>query len=128
MAAGYGGRAWTLSQMAGPVPAPPPSGIACVCALLSLTLCNTWTIAHQAPLSLGFPRQKDRSGLSFPTLGDLPTQELNLSLCISALAERFFTTELPGGPLALQLWASDLVSLSLSFLLWKAGLITTVVM
>ena len=30
------------------------------------------TIAHQPPLSLGFPRQESWSGLPFPTLGDLP--------------------------------------------------------
>ena len=28
--------------------------------------------AHQAPLSMGFPRQEYRSGFSFPSLGDLP--------------------------------------------------------
>ena len=31
-----------------------------------------WTVAHQASLSMGFPRQKYWSGLPFPTLGDLP--------------------------------------------------------
>ena len=31
-----------------------------------------WTVAHQAPLSIGFPRQEYWSGLPFPTLGDLP--------------------------------------------------------
>ena len=31
-----------------------------------------WTIAHQAPLSMGFPRQEDCSGLPFPSPGDLP--------------------------------------------------------
>ena len=30
-----------------------------------------WTIAHQAPLSLGFPRQEYWSGLPFPSPGDL---------------------------------------------------------
>ena len=30
------------------------------------------TIAHQAPLSLGFPRQEYWSGLPFPSPGDLP--------------------------------------------------------
>ena len=27
-----------------------------------------WTVAHQAPLSMGFPRQEYWSGLSFPSL------------------------------------------------------------
>ena len=31
-----------------------------------------WTVAHQAPLSVGFPRQEDWSGLPFPPLGHLP--------------------------------------------------------
>ena len=31
-----------------------------------------WTVAHQAPLSMGFSRQEYWSGLPFPYLGDLP--------------------------------------------------------
>ena len=31
-----------------------------------------WTIAHQAPLSMGFTRQGYWSGLPFPSPGDLP--------------------------------------------------------
>ena len=31
-----------------------------------------WTVAHQAPLSMGFPRQEYQSVLSFPSPGDLP--------------------------------------------------------
>ena len=31
-----------------------------------------WAVAHQAPLSMGFPRQGYCSGLPFPTPGDLP--------------------------------------------------------
>jgi len=31
-----------------------------------------WTAAHQAHLSLGFPRQGDGSGLPFPSPADLP--------------------------------------------------------
>ena len=30
-----------------------------------------WTIALQAPLSMGFPRQEYQSGLPFPSPGDL---------------------------------------------------------
>ena len=33
---------------------------------------NLWTVAHQAPLSLGFSRQEYWSGLPFPSPGDLP--------------------------------------------------------
>ena len=31
-----------------------------------------WIVAYQAPLSMQFPRQEYRSGLSFPSPGDLP--------------------------------------------------------
>ena len=39
------------------------------------TLCNLWTIALQAPLSMGFSRQEYWSGLLCSPPGDLPTQE-----------------------------------------------------
>ena len=36
-------------------------------------LCVTvWTVALQAPLSMGFPRQEYWSGLPFPSPGNLP--------------------------------------------------------
>ena len=31
-----------------------------------------WTVAYQAPLSMGFSRQECWSGLPFPSPGDLP--------------------------------------------------------
>ena len=31
-----------------------------------------WTVAYQAPLSMGFSRQEYRSGFPFPSPGDLP--------------------------------------------------------
>ena len=31
-----------------------------------------WTVAHQAPLSMGFSRQEYCSGLPFPSSGGLP--------------------------------------------------------
>ena len=37
-----------------------------------LNLCHPWTVVHQAPLSMGFPRQEYWSGLPFPPPGDLP--------------------------------------------------------
>ena len=37
-----------------------------------LTLATPWTIACQAPLSMGFSRQEYWSGLPFPSPGDLP--------------------------------------------------------
>ena len=37
-----------------------------------LTLVTPWTVAHQAPLSMGFPKQECWSGLPFPSPGNLP--------------------------------------------------------
>ena len=36
------------------------------------TLCDLWTVAHQAPLSMGFSRQEYWSGLACFPPGDLP--------------------------------------------------------
>ena len=33
---------------------------------------TSWTVARQAPVSMGFPRQEYWSGLPFPSPGDLP--------------------------------------------------------
>ena len=33
---------------------------------------TTWTVACQAPLFMGLPRQEYWSGVPFPSLGDLP--------------------------------------------------------
>ena len=35
-------------------------------------LVTPWTVAYQVPLSMGFSRQEDWSGLPFPSPGDLP--------------------------------------------------------
>ena len=43
----------------------------CVCAIVSNSV-NPWTIACQAPLSMGFPGEEHWSGLPFPPPGDLP--------------------------------------------------------
>ena len=45
-------------------------------SLSRVRLCATpRTVAHQAPLSMGFPRQEYWSGLPFPPPGDLPNTE-----------------------------------------------------
>ena len=42
-----------------------------------------WTVAHQAPLSMGFSRQEYWSGLPIPTPGDLPDPGIQpASLCL----------------------------------------------
>ena len=67
-----------------------------VVQLLSrVRLCATpWTVAHQAPLSIGLPRQEHWSGWPFPSPGDLP--DLGIKPESPASAARFFTTE-PSG-------------------------------
>ena len=56
-----------------------------------------WTVAHQAPLSMGFPRQEYWNRLPFSSPGDLPNPGIELTS--PALAGRFFTTEPPGKPI-----------------------------
>ena len=52
-----------------------------------------WTIARQAPLSMGFSRQEHWSGLPGPPPGDLPNRGTEpASLTSPALAGDFFTT------------------------------------
>ena len=41
-------------------------------SLSRVRLCDLWTVAHQAPPSMGFSRQEYWSGLPFPSPGDLP--------------------------------------------------------
>ena len=52
-----------------------------------------WTIAREALLSMGFPRQEEWSRWPFPSPGDLPNPGIEPTS--PALAGGFFTTELP---------------------------------
>ena len=54
------------------------------------------TVALQAPLSMGFPKQEYWSGLPFPSLKDLPNPRMEPTS--PALADGLFTTESPGEP------------------------------
>ena len=58
------------------------------------TLPTPWTVACQAPLSMGFPRQEYGSGLPFPSPGDLPNPEIEP--WSSALQVDMLPTEPPG--------------------------------
>ena len=52
-----------------------------------------WTVARQAPLSMGFSRQEYWSGLPCPPPGDLPDPGNEpMSLMSNALAGDLFTT------------------------------------
>ena len=64
------------------------------------TLATPWTVAPEAPLAMGFPRQEYWSELTFPSSGDLPDPGIEpVSLASPALAGKFFITVPPGKPL-----------------------------
>ena len=68
----------------------------CVCVLSRFShiwlFVIPWTVAHQAPLSMGFSRQEYWSGLPYPPPGDLPNPGIEpASLMSPTLADRFFT-------------------------------------
>ena len=72
----------------------------CVCCLVinsyTTLFVTPWTVAHQAPLSMGFPRQEYWSGLPFPSPEDRPNP--GIERASPTLAGRFFTTEPPEKP------------------------------
>ena len=55
-----------------------------------------WTVAHQAPLSMGFSRQEFWNVISCPTPGDLPNPRIKLES--PALQADSLTAEPPGKP------------------------------
>ena len=85
-----------LIDMAGDIPFAPPVKRLCLrvksfqsCQIL----CDLWTVAHQAPLSMGFSRQEYWSGLPCLCPGDLPNPGIEpVSLMSFALAGGFFNT------------------------------------
>ena len=73
--------------------------IQCInCLVLSCVqlFVTPWTRAHQAPLSMGFPRQEYWSRLPFPPPGDFPNPGIEPVSPTLALTGRFITTEPPG--------------------------------
>ena len=79
--------------------APPPT-LWCVhvcvqshfrCVLLFVT---PWTVAHQTPLSIRFPRREYCCGLPCPSSGDLPSP--GIEAVSPALTGGFFTTSTTG--------------------------------
>ena len=63
-------------------------------AKLCPTLATLWTVACQAPLSMGFSRQEHWSGLPFPSPGDL--SDPGIELGSPALQAESLPTELRG--------------------------------
>ena len=64
-----------------------------------LNFVTSWTVAHQAPLCMGYPRQEYWSGLPFPSPGDLPNPRDQT--WVSCLAPDSSPTELWGNPLCM---------------------------
>ena len=68
---------------------------------MSDSFVTSWTVTHQAPMCMGFPRQEYWSKLPFPSQGHLPNPGIKpISPMPPALAGRFFTTESPGKPIS----------------------------
>ena len=71
----------------------------CFCCLVAeqhLTLAAPWTIAYQAPLSVGFPMRKYKSGL--PSVSPEDLLDPVIEPASPPLAVRIFTTEPPRKP------------------------------
>ena len=68
-------------------------GSGCLVAKLCLTFATPWTVARQAPLSMGLSQQEHWSGLPFPSPGYLP--RCGIEPASPALVGGFFTTEPP---------------------------------
>ena len=65
-----------------------------------------WTVAYQAPPSMGFSRQEYWSGLPFSPPGDLPHPEIELTS--PELRVDSFTAEPPGKPLSIILESTNI--------------------
>ena len=68
-----------------------------------LTLGTPWTVALQAPLSMGFSKQGHWIGLLFPSPGDLPDPGIRPASPVFQVGllycGRHFPTEPPGKPI-----------------------------
>ena len=82
-----------------------------VCSVVSDSA-TPWTVAHQIPLSVEFPRQEYWNGLPFPPPGDLP--DPGIEPVFLALAGGFFTLH---GPFPL---VNDLVINSVEYHIYQA--------
>ena len=66
------------------------------CSVVSEQEQTPWTVARQAPLSVGFSRQEYWSGLPFPSPGDLRIP--GIKPVSPASAGGFYTAEPPAKP------------------------------
>ena len=92
----------------------------CVCVLSHFShvrlFVTPWTVAHQAPLSMGFSRQEYWNGLPCPPPEDLPDPGIEPESFMSpALGGRFFTNN------ATQETTHTFIYLYTGLLLWLSG-------
>ena len=89
---------------------------------MSDSFVTPWTVALQASLSMGFPRQEYWSGLPFPFPGNLPDPGIKpMPPESSALAGGFFTTVPHRKPLVFLQFSSVQFSHSLFMTSWTAA-------
>ena len=74
----------------------------CMCTCAQSLSCvklfvTSWTVAHQAPLSMKSSRQEYWGGLPFSISGDLPDQEIELTSLASPVLVGGFSTPMPPG-------------------------------
>ena len=83
----------------------------CICRMLSCVqlLATFWTVAREAPLSTGFSRQEQWSGLPCPPPGDLLTQGSNPSLpCLLRWQAGSLPLDPRGGPTQVYVYAYNI--------------------
>ena len=73
-----------------------------------------WTVAYQAPPSMGFSRQECWSGLPFPSPGDLPTPGIKPGF--PSLQADALPSELPGKPISSSILISWIFFCTIYFL------------
>ena len=86
-----------------PLPSSSPLGaVSCACMVSHFSrvqlFANPWTVAHQAPLSMGFSRKEYWNGLPWPPLEDLPKPRIEPAAFMSpALAGKGSLPLVPPG-------------------------------
>ena len=86
----FSGKIWLLSPPTSSWFSKDVCAHACAGSIVSVSV-TPWTVAHQAPLSMGFSRQVYRSGLPFPSPGNLP--DPGIEPVSPVLAGGFFTCQ-----------------------------------
>ena len=87
-------------------------GSVCMFSCVQLFV-TPWTVAHQAPLSMGFSRQEYWSGLPFPTPRDLSNPGTKLESPVSLALQAYSLSQSQRGSLILRFrkqapWVSNL--------------------